>query len=184
MDQDDFLARKEQILNRNSAKNFKEFNIENELKKLPAKPGVYLMHRKKYAPDILGEIKDVLDEIEERGDLLPKSELQEAITYLRNEWNAVVDIFNYGDTYLDNNMVERMNRYISLSRKNSLFFGSHKGAERGAILYTIALTCRMHKVNLFEYLTDVINRTAEWQPNTPIEKYRELLPDRWEKAND
>ncbi|KDS35718.1 transposase IS66 family protein, partial [Bacteroides ovatus str. 3725 D9 iii] len=101
-----------------------------------------------------------------------------------NEWNAVVDIFNYGDTYLDNNMVERMNRYISLSRKNSLFFGSHKGAERGAILYTIALTCRMHKVNLFEYLTDVINRTAEWQPNTPIEKYRELLPDRWEKAND
>ena len=32
MDQDDFLARKEQILNRNSAKNFKEFNIENELK--------------------------------------------------------------------------------------------------------------------------------------------------------
>ena len=45
MEQDDFLARKEQILNRNSAKNFKEFNIENELKKLPAKPGVYLMHR-------------------------------------------------------------------------------------------------------------------------------------------
>ena len=44
MEQDDFLARKEQILNRNSAKNFREFNIENELKKLPAKPGVYLMH--------------------------------------------------------------------------------------------------------------------------------------------
>ena len=44
MEQDDFLARKEQILNRNSAKNFKEFNIENELKKLPAKPGIYLMH--------------------------------------------------------------------------------------------------------------------------------------------
>ena len=59
----------------------------------------HLAHRKKYALDTLGEIKDVLDEIEERGDLLPKSELREAITYLRNEWNAVVDIFNYGDTY-------------------------------------------------------------------------------------
>ena len=44
MNQDEFLNRKEQILNHNSAKNFKEFNIENELKKLPAKPGVYLMH--------------------------------------------------------------------------------------------------------------------------------------------
>ncbi|WP_455659621.1 transposase domain-containing protein, partial [Phocaeicola faecalis] len=50
--------------------------------------------------------------------------------------------------------------------------------------YTIALTCRMHKVNLFDYLTDVINRTAGWQPNTPLEKYRELLPDRWRKADE
>lgn len=62
-----------------------------------------LMHQKKYAPDILGEIKDVLDEREERRDLLPKNEL------------------NYDNAYLDNNMVERMKRYISLSRRNSLF---------------------------------------------------------------
>lgn len=143
-----------------------------------------LAYRQKYAPEILADLKDLLDEIEERGDLLPKSELQEAITYLRNEWNAALDIFKYGDTFLDNNQVERLNRYISISRRNSLFFGSHKGAERGAILYTIALTCRMHKVNMFEYLTDVINRTADWQPNTPLEKYRELLPDMWKKANE
>ena len=39
----------------------------------------HLAHRKKYALDILGEIKDVLDEIEERGDLLPKSELREPL---------------------------------------------------------------------------------------------------------
>ena len=28
-----------------------------------------------------------------------------------------------------------------------------------------------------------INRTAEWQPNTPLEKYRQLLPDRWEEID-
>ena len=39
-----------------------------------------------------------------------------------------------GDYAWDNNLIERVNRYISLSRKNSLFFGSHAGAERGAIL--------------------------------------------------
>ena len=90
------------------------------------KIGIFLGLANRIFIFILGEIEDVLDEIEERGDLLPKSELQEAITYLPNEWHAVVAIFNSGDTYLDNNMVERMNRYISLSRKNSLFFGSHK----------------------------------------------------------
>ena len=140
-----------------------------------------LEYRRQYAPNILGELKDKMDEIEERGDLLPNSDLQKAITYIRNEWNALVDIFNYGDTNLENNTVERFNRYLSISRRNSLFFGSHKGAERGAILYTIALSCKMQKIDLFEYLSDVINRTADWQPNTPIEKYRELLPDMWRK---
>lgn len=141
----------------------------------------HLEYRRQYAPGIIAELSDRLDEIEDRGNLLPKSDLQEVITYIRNEWNAMVDIFNYGDTNLENNTVERFNRYLSISRRNSLFFGSHKGAERGAILYTIALSCKMQKINFFEYLSDVINRTADWQPNTPIEKYRELLPDRWRK---
>ena len=39
----------------------------------------------------------------------------------------------------------------------------------------------MNEVDMFKYLTDIINRTANWQPNTPIEKYRDLLPDRWKK---
>lgn len=140
-------------------------------------------YRQSYAPETLAELSDLLDEIEARGDLPPKCELQLAINYLRNEWNAMVDIFNYGYTHLDNNMVERLNRYVSVSRRNSLFFGSHNGAKRGAILYTIALTCRLQKVNMFEYLTDVINKTATWQSNTPIERYRDLLPDRWKKAD-
>ena len=25
----------------------------------------------------------------------------------------------------------------------------------------------------------IINTTAKWPPNTPLEKYRDLLPDRW-----
>ncbi len=133
-----------------------------------------LEYRRRYAPEILERTREMLDGIEGRGGLLPKSGLQEAVTYLRNEWAAVENIFRYGDTSLDNNLIEQMNRYVSISRRNSLFFGSHKGAERGAILYTIALSCRMHKVNMFDYLTDVINRTAEWQPNTPLEKYRDI----------
>ena len=100
---------------------------------------------------------------------------------MRNEWDAIENIFKHGATSLDNNTVERMNRYFSISRRNSLFFGSHKGAERGAILYTLALSCRMNGINLFQYLTDIINRTALWQPNTDLEKYRELLPDRYKK---
>lgn len=141
----------------------------------------HLEYHRRYAPGIIAELSERLDEIEKRRGLLPQSNLQEAITYIRNEWNAMADIFNYGNTNLENNTVERFNWYLSIAKRNSLLFGSHKGTERGAIPYTIALSCRMQKIDFFEYLSDVINRTADWQPNTPIEKYRELLPDRWRK---
>lgn len=80
--------------------------------------------------------------------------MAEAINYTLSQWKAIEDIFTKGEYYLDNNLVERYNRYISLSRRNSLFFGSHKGAERGVILYSLACSCRMHGINTFEYIAD------------------------------
>lgn len=141
----------------------------------------HLSYRQSYAPDILLDLFEKLEEISSRNDLLPKSTLAQAVGYALNEYDAICDIFKRGDTDLDNNYVERIQRYISLSRRNSLFFGSHKGARRGAILYTIAISCKLNGVNLFEYINDVLEKTAEWQPNTPLEKYRDLLPDRWKK---
>ena len=123
-------------------------------------------------------------EILKKPDLLPDSGLSDAASYFNNEWEAVVDIFKRGDTALDNNLVERMNRYFSMSRRSSLFFGSHKGAERAAVLYTLALSAKMNHLNLFGYLADILDRTATWQPNTPLEKYRNLLPDRWQPSTE
>ncbi len=130
----------------------------------------------------MAEIRDKLDEILKKPDLLPDSELSNAASYFNNEWEAVVDIFKRGDTALDNNLVERMNRYFSMSRRSSLFFGSHKGAEWAAVLYTLALSAKMSHLNFFDYLTDIIDKTAKWQPNTPLDKYRNLLPDRWQPS--
>jgi len=76
---------------------------------------------------------------------------------------------------------QRYNRYISLSRRNSLFFGSHKGAERGALFYSLACSCRMQGINTFEYITEVINKAAKLPPNTDIKVYRNLLPDKWKE---
>ena len=137
--------------------------------------------RQEYAPDILADIRELLDKILARPNLLPKSDLASAAGYLDMEWDAVVDIFKRGDTNLDNNLVERMNRYFSMSRRSSLFFGSHSGAERAAVLYTLALSARMNHINFFEYIVDILDKTATWQPNTPLYNYRDLLPDKWAK---
>ncbi len=70
------------------------------------------------------------------------------------------------------------NRYISLTRRR-LTIGSHSGAEAAALYHSLAITCHRCSVNVFDYFCDIIDRCAEWPPNTPIEKYRDLLPDRW-----
>lgn len=139
--------------------------------------------RQQYAPPILAVIRKKLDKMAAYPpeEMLPKSEKYAAVHYMLNEWQAIENIFTRGDYHLDNNLVERLNRYISLSRRNSLFFGSHKGAGRAAMYYSLACSCRLLGINFFEYLSDVINKAATMQPNTKLGAYRELLPDKWKK---
>ena len=140
-----------------------------------------LSWRKKYAPRILKKIRKKLDQLAADPEMLPKSDRYNAVHYMLNEWDAIENIFTRGDYNLDNNPVERLNRYISLSRRNSLFFGSHKGAKRAAMFYSLACSCRLLGINFFEYISDVINRAAAIPPKKPadLQKYRELLPDKW-----
>jgi len=141
--------------------------------------GKNLRWRKKYAPGILKTIRKKPGRMAADPEMLPKSDRYIAVHYMLNEWEAIENILTKGDYRLDNNLVERLNRYVSLSRRNSLFFGSHKGAVRAAMFYSLACSCRLRGINFFEYISDVINRTALMQPNTDISEYRAILPDQW-----
>ncbi len=140
----------------------------------------HLKWRKEYAPPILIRLKtELVRIINNEAEYPPKSQLHVAAAYMLNEWDGIEAIFTKGCYSLDNNAIERINRYISLSRRNSLFFGSHEGAKRAVVFYSIACSCRLNKVNTFEYLSDVLNRLANIQPTAPMEVYRQLLPDKW-----
>lgn len=140
------------------------------------------MHfRQKYSPPILDKIQSKLLKIARHRNFIPDTEIYEAVTYMQNEMQDISNIFTAGNYQLDNNAVERVNRCISLMRRNSLFFGSHKGAERAVIYYSLACSCRNKGLNFFEYFSDILNRAATLPPTTPVEHYRNLLPDRWQK---
>ena len=144
--------------------------------------GDNLKWRREYAPPILEKLKAALLRVLAQTEKYPpKSQMHGAANYFLNEWDGIEAIPTAGDYAWDNNQVEGLNRYVSLSRKNSLFFGSHAGAERGCIFYSLACSCRLHRINFFEYLTDVLNRCAEMPNGAPPETFRELLPDRWKK---
>jgi len=140
-----------------------------------------LQYRNEEAPTVLDQLKEKLLLIKNDPAVIPTLPLAVATNYLLNEFDAVKNYLLDARYTLDNNAIERANRYISLNRKNSMFFGSHAGAERSALLFSLACSCRLHDINTFEYFTDILTRMTDMPPNAPYEILRELLPDRWKK---
>ncbi|MBK3520033.1 IS66 family transposase [Carboxylicivirga marina] len=124
------------------------------------------------------KLEKKLREIERDPEVLPNHILSKATAYCLNELESIYNIIISTSYDLDNNIIERPMRYISISRRNSLFCGSNAGARRTAILYSLAVSCRLNNVNTFSYFKDVIQRLAE-SPTMTHEQMRSLLPDRW-----
>ena len=53
--------------------------------------------------------------------------------------------------------------------------------DNNGIFYSLACSCRLHKINFFEYLSDILNRADVLQRTASPETYRDILPDRWKK---
>jgi transposase len=115
---------------------------------------------------------------EERGQVLPKSPLGEAMTYLLNQYGALREYLRQGFLAIDNNWAEREMRRVAIGRKNYLFAGSDAGGGTAAVLYSFLSSCQRHGLEPFTYLRDVFSRLATHPP----ENIAELLPDRWRLA--
>jgi transposase len=115
---------------------------------------------------------------EQQRQVLPKSPIGEAITYARNQWNALLRYTTHGFLEIDNNAAERALRPLAVGRKNYVFFGSDMGGDTAAVLYSFTQTCQHLGVEPWRYLRDVLERL----PTHPAERLEELLPDRWAAA--
>ncbi|XXU93789.1 IS66 family transposase [Sorangium sp. So ce1153] len=112
--------------------------------------------------------------------LVPSTPLYVATQYAINQEAAWRRCFTDGRFEIDNGEVERRIRCVALGRKNYLFAGSDKGAERLAVGYTVFGSCRVHGVNPLAWATDVIGTLqAGWSR----ERLDELLPDAWARAS-
>ena len=141
----------------------------------------HLKWRQRYSRIMLEKIHMRLMAVKDRIGVPPDDPLLAATEHALKQWREIPRIFESPTYRLDNNEVERINRYISLTRRR-LTIGSHSGAEAAALYHSLAITCHRCGVNVFDYFCDIIDRCAAWPPNTPIEKYRDLLPDHWKPS--
>ena len=122
----------------------------------------------------------------QRRSILPQSVYAKALNYA---WEQRVPMLQYlrdgrvedgrvedGRVESDNNLIENQMRPVALGRKNYLFAGSHDGAKRAAVLYTILNTCKLNGVNSFDYLYDVLRKV-----HVPGVSLSELLPQNWKR---
>lgn len=132
--------------------------------------------RQREAVPILNELHEWM--LATYKSLLPSSHITSAIGYSLERWNRLCHYTKDGMLNPDNNPVERSIRPIAVGRKNYLFAGSHKGAERLAMMYSLMGTCKLNNINPYEWLKDVLDKINGW----PINKVSELLPHKWKPA--
>jgi transposase len=105
-------------------------------------------------------------------EVLPKSAIGMALAYSIQRWPRLMIYTTDGKLNIDNNPVENCIRPVAIGRKNYLFAGSHEAAQRSAMLYSLLGTCKLHDINPFNWLKNVL----EIIPSHPINKIQQLLP--------
>ena len=104
--------------------------------------------------------------------VLPKSPIGQAIAYCIPRWDKLMNYLKDGSLEIDNNNVENAIRPLALGRKNYLFAGSARGAQRAAMFYSFFGTCKKNDINPYVWL----KRVLDVIPQHKVNKLHELLP--------
>jgi transposase len=110
-----------------------------------------------------------------RIDLVPSNPLSKALKYALEREPALSIYLGDPAVAIDTNHLERTLRVVPMGRKSWLFCWTEVGAEKVGIIQSLLTTCRLHGINPFTYLVDVLQRVGEH----PMSRVEELTPRRW-----
>lgn len=109
-------------------------------------------------------------------EVLPKSPIGKSIAYSLPRWDKLTIYTTDARLNIDNNPVENAIRPVAIGRKNYLFAGSHEAAQRAAMIYSFFNTCRLHQINPYCWLKDVLEKMHLHTSSSDLHK---LLPQNW-----
>lgn len=136
-----------------------------------------LQYRQKYSLPVVNAFFEWVHEQRQRIDLLPSNPLTKALLYVHNREHGLRVFLGDPEVPLDTNHVERALRCIPMGKRAWLFCWTEIGAEHVGIIQSLISTCRMHDVNPYDYLVDVLQRVDRH----PASKIRELTPRVWKE---
>jgi transposase len=146
------------------------YDIEDQARPLSVAARQQLRNRE--AVPILDRLDAYLVQLAKR--VLPKTALAKAITYARNQWDALRSYTKDGRLTIDNNTSERTLRHQAIGRKNWLFLGSCGAGPRAAVLYTILAGAKRHRIEPWMYVRELLMRL-----HSDDGRLDDMLPDNW-----
>jgi transposase len=152
------------------------YRWEEELRRNRAGPVLRQVQRSSHHRMVIERLSRALKKLRPR--YLPQSLMGQAIGYAVNQWPMLEGFLEHGEVEIDNNLVENAIRPTALGKKNWLFFGSEEAGQRSAVIYTLIQNCRLHDVEPYTYLKDVLERL----PHTTNREVSQLTPLKWKQA--
>ena len=108
---------------------------------------------------------------------LPSNPLTKALAYARERRAGLAVFLDDPDVQIDTNHLERALRVIPMGRKNWNFCWTEIGATYVGVAQSLLSTCRLHDIDPYAYLVDVLQRIAIH----PAAKVEQLTPRLWKQ---
>ncbi len=118
-----------------------------------------------------------IDEQLRRQGLLPSNPFTKALAYARERRLGLEVFLGDPDVPIDTNHLERALRAIPMGRKSWLFCWTELGARHVGIVQSLIVTCRLHGIDPYTYLVDVLQRVGQH----PACRVGELTPRQWKQ---
>lgn len=153
------------------------YDIEEEIRDQKLTGEAKRLHRLTHSKPHVEAFFDWVDRRLEAHGLRPKDPFINAVHYAR-ERRAGLEVFLADpDVSLDTNHLERALRVIPMGRKNWNFCWTELGAKHVGIVQSLIVTCRLHGIDVYTYLVDVLQRISEH----PASRVAELTPRLWKR---
>jgi transposase len=134
------------------------------------------IHQEKSGP-VVSDLYQWIEEKFLQREVEPNSSLGQAMKYLENHRPELTKFLSVEKVPLDNNPAERVLKRPVLLRNGALFFKTLGGAKLADQLMSLIETCRLNRVNVWEYFLTLLRRADEVK-----QKPEQFLPWNYPRA--
>lgn len=153
------------------------YKVEEDIRAARLTGQAKQLHRLTHSKPIVERLFDWIERQLQAQAFTPTNPFTKALAYA-HERRAGLEVFlSDPDVPLDTNHLERALRVIPMGRRNWLFCWTELGAEHVGIVQSLIITCRLHGIDPYTYLVDVLQRIGEH----PASQVAELTPRLWKQ---